>query len=268
MRRISIAMIFTLLLSLLVGCSTMEESNSESNLPYEIIVENGVSYLIMEEIENKTDNFNAQIDRSIYFASVEEMINDINTGNFSDEELYYLSHYPKDDFGRIRVCNMDELLVPVVPAPLELTGIIWNGQWYTYVLGRNDDDTTYKMLLDTREQHEETIDFDANFASKTTCDVHSQTTEEDRNATVTYYTNLLGKDCKGVYYTVGEGEGTVHVWEDYAFVDEAYKLEYIHIICSDNGVYFHYYSTSETDRPSMEWLSQFGIREYMETEVA
>ena len=258
----------SLVILFLIIFASRPDVSTTPNLPYEIVVENSVLYLVMDEIENKPDNFNVQVDYSIYFGSVDEMMTDIKTGNFTEEELYFISHYPKDDLGRIQVCNFDSFLVPAVPTPLKLTGICWNGLWFTYLLGCEGNDTVYAMLLDTKEQYEETIDFNANFATKTTCKVHSQTTEEDRNATATYYTNLLGEDSKVVYYTIGEGDSAIHVMEDYVLKNEIYELTYISITCSDNGTYFHYYSTTETERPSVVWLSLFGIREYKETATA
>lgn len=270
MRKISWFIALVLGISLLSGCSTIQTSSQTDPIPYDIVVENGISYLLLNEagIKLPSNNINTQIDHTIYFGSVNEMMTDIKTGNFTEEELYYISQYPKDDLGRVQVCNFDNFLVPTAPAPLKLRNICWNGLWFTYILGCEGDNAVYTMLLDTKEQYEETIDFNANFASKTTCTVHSQTIEEDRNATATYYTNALGQQSKAVYYTIGEDNNVIHILEDYVLNGEIYELAYISLACSDNGKYFHYFSTTETERPSVEWLSQFGLREYVETEVA
>jgi hypothetical protein len=264
-----------LVLTILLGCSVEKTPISKCDLPYEIIKENGISYLDLDDNSSETkiedtagDAAGSFVGYSISFESPGELINDIKLGNFTEDELEALNHFPTDALGRVQVCNLEKFIVPSVPSSIELKHIFWNGTYFMHVLRGKDNDTVCHMKTFTYDQYEEEVDLAKNFHTRTTCKVHSVVTEEDRNATVTRFTNLLDKECKRIYYTITVGDKTLHISENYTLGDTADVLDNVQICGSDNGEYFYYMLDSLSERPSVEWLSKFGLREYVETEVA
>jgi hypothetical protein len=94
---------------------------------------------------------------------------------------------------------------------------------------------------------------------------------EDRNATVV--THISGvydgiRERKTVYYTLKDSNKEVFVCEDYSYAEDEVPY-FIEMYGTENGVNYRVsFAVEGQDRPSVEFLMSFGVREYVETEIA
>lgn len=272
MRIISVFCVFLLLASLAVGCSFEKSFAPTVTLPYEIIENDNEYCLVMRCVSSEVDDgvTSSQIcvPSDIVFDSINEMIDDIKTGNFSQNELDILASFPRNNENQIQICNINELYVPILPNDLSVEKVFWRGMDYCFLLNLTNGTGRRRMHVYTPEKFQEATDIARNFPNATECKVQSISTEAERNATVTYYINGIGKESKHIYYNITKEAKTLHIVENYILEESKNTPNSVRIYGSDNGVYFYYWLASLTERPSVEWLSQFGIREYVETSTS
>lgn len=265
MKKVHKCLAVALVFLLLSGCSA-------NTNPYEIVHEDGNYYLVISnnESEDLANEASGQIMGSvIYFASMDEMVSDINTGNFTKDEMEMISSFETDDAGRIIICDLSKLYVPILPDSVTVKKIKWTGTSYTYYLRCGDGEQFHSMkIYNSVESYNHDVDYYSNFADQTSLEVKSVSTEPSRNATVCTFTDRMGTDCQGVYYTITEGNKTLYIWEAYPLEETSEYPYIIRIFGSNNGICFEFFLSPMHERPSVEWLSQFGIREYVETSTS
>ena len=264
MRKImNIIIVGIFVLLCLTGCST-----SNADMPYDITQENGDYYLIMKEtLDDNSGSTSSEITvaPAITFGSVAEMKHDIQTGNFTEFELEQLSRFTKDEAGRIKICNLDNLYAPQFPATLSEYRVIWDGESYAFFI----TGTGGQINILSKESFDAEVDSQNDFEKNTKFKILGKSVESDRNATVyTYYDHRSKHQMKRVFYTISGDSGIM-------YADELYDLTLsdtlpisVRTIGSDNGVYFRVVFSQPKERPSVEWLSQFGLREYVETSIS
>lgn len=264
MRRImNIIKVGIFVLLSLAGCIS-----SNANMPYDITQENSEYYLIMKEtFENNSSNTSSGMIAapSITFHSVSEMKHDIQTGNFTEFELEQLSRFTKDEAGRIKICNLDNLYAPQFPTTLGEYSVVWDGDSYTFFITNAE----IQINILSKEAFDAEVDSQNNFEKNTKFKILAKSVESGRNATVyTYYDHRSKHQMKRVFYMISGDSGTI-------YADELYDLTLsntlpisVHIIGSDNGVHFRVAFQRPKERPSVEWLSQFGLREYVDTSIS
>ena len=270
--------VLLLVAALLTGCSagpkTMQIAPTEPliDLPYEIICNNGEYYLQMEEgvaEENETEGTFSEDGPIIRFDSIDEMFQDIVTGNFTEEELDNLAKFPKAEDGHIVICNPYKLYDAYTPEQSAMKRITWVGYTYGFeffdIFGGN-----CSMDCELSDEIKDSIIADfASSAKKPNLTVLSEEQIEDRNATViTWKDGLTEQEKKYLYYTIEEGNKEIFVWECYVHSTDTAPGAIV--ICgTENGVNFYVSLVGELrERPSVEFLMGFGFREYVETEVA
>ena len=94
---------------------------------------------------------------------------------------------------------------------------------------------------------------------------------EDRDSTVTYYTTVAG-EFKRVCYKLEQGEKTLYVAEKYClegytdYTNNNVSLDIpksITILGEQENEYFRIYLSKLEQRPSEEYLLEFGLRELL-----
>lgn len=266
---------------LLVGCSAGAPSSEQmqtappEDLPYEIICDNGNYYLLLEDsiARENVDEDSLSAERPhIEFASMDEMLKDIKTGDFTESELKELSQFKTDDDGRTSICDISKLYDAYTPERYDVKRIDWFGYDYSFAFREEDGDSRCSMSVNALE-----IDNEEAFAERIddcTSDPNFQLISvervEDRNATVTtYMSGGTGKveERKIVYYTIKESNKELYVHEEYLFSSDSTPFA-ITIFGTENGIDFTVFLSFVQERPSVEYLLGFGFREYVETEVA
>lgn len=265
--------------ALLAGCSagvgTSQSALAEPtyDLPYEIMRDDDGYYLLLED-DIVTDDLEGSFSEespNIKFGSMEEMVQDIRTGNFTDDELKVLSEFVKDDDGRIDICNLSKLYNAYTPDKFDNNRIIWTGNTYTFEFLNNDNKyycAIYGEISNTDK--EKAIEDLINGSKLQDATVLSREQKEERNATVVTYSMIqvgITYERKMMYYTIENGNKNVFVVEKYALSTDTVP-SIIEMFGIENGVNYYVGMTYPQERPSVEYLMGFGFREYVETEVA
>lgn len=208
---------------------------------------------------------------SVYMESGSTARSDIMSGNFSDVDMNNMRiHYILR--GPIKVGDMDELYDPIYP---ECNGykLKWglNSTLHSsYLFDFGDTATSVMMSSSTEAQME---NFKHYFDNKNISDNYGKLVatyaDEARNGTVYHFAkeyglgdNKMTLDRYFVIYEVSDAERTLYVLEEYHSNNpqisapttvEAYGVH--------NGICFYLYISSPAERPSVEWLSSFGLKE-------
>ena len=144
-----------LVIAMLAGCSTKElvsqpaQTEPSIDLPYEIIRDDDGYYLLLDD-SSTTDNeaeVSSQLLKFIHFGSMDEMVRDIKTGNFTEKELLILSIFPKDEDGRTILCDLSKLYDAYAPEQLGEKSITWYGNRYTFSFGDKEKELHYNMRI-------------------------------------------------------------------------------------------------------------------------
>ena len=76
------------------------------------------------------------------------------------------------------------------------------------------------------------------------------------------------RERKTVYYTLKDSNKEVFVCEDYSYAEDEVPY-FIEMYGTENGMNYRVsFAVEGQDRPSVEFLMSFGVREYVETEIA
>lgn len=269
-----------LVIAMLTGCSTNGpasqpvQTEPPIDLPYEIIRDDDGYYLLLDDscaTDDEVEGSFSQVALLIEFGSMDEMVQDIKTGNFTEKELRILSEFRKDEDGRTILCDLSKLYDVYTPEKFDEKKILWRGGSYRFALLSTGSDLQGRMsngISDSSKEEaiEKLISCDGvvNFTLLSTEQI------EDRDATVITFTseNYYGlKDHKRVYYTIGDENKDAFVCETYTPSTDAVP-SIVYIYGTENGMNYVVSLTKLQERPSVEFLMGFGVREYVETEVA
>ncbi len=273
MKKNNLTLLFVCILSLalvLSGCSSeTEELTQYSNSLYSITVE-GTQYCLTATTDLSSVNTRAVI-RFPTFSSIAEMRQGILSGSFTKENLFALTRASAN--GKIEICDLDNLFHCTTPSDFRINKIMWGGKYYQFNLTnisggslqgsvRCLDKETY-----TNRFNNEYMDF----LSNPNVTVTGQEKIEDRSATVYYTTTDLAK-LKRICYQLQEGDKHLYIREEYLLEHYSIPLSTsstvpvrIYIWGTDNSGYFYGGFRDFSERPSVEWLFQFGLTPYVAT---
>ena len=266
-----------LIIALLSGCSAtppLAQQLPKENpveMPYDIITENGESYIVLRDsteaeiIENATVCELAPI---ICFDSISEMLQDIKTGNFTEEELYQLKRFKTDDTGRTMICDLSKLWDGCTPDDFDSQRIEWGGSGYsiTYYDSESELHATFDCTF-TKESLDNAILEEKAWVNRDGHTMVSTSQDTERNATIyiyEYYNHMykVKKQNKEIHYTITGDNMELFVRECYNDSDVPRSID---VFGEKNGYYFCVMLYHLQERPSVEWLSQFGVQDFVET---
>lgn len=172
----------------------------------------------------------------ITFASFSEMQQDIRNGNFTAGEFESLLLFERNTKADIIITDPDELYEPVLPDDCTINLIYWYGDHYSVEFNHKEMGSLRIRLFDNIEEAYEGYNFNGRY-HKTEL-------------------NISGK--------------TIHVIEH-----SSKDHDYISVIGQENGKVFnfglsYYHKTEVTPELTpefLEWISQFGVRKYVDTET-
>ncbi|MBE6639790.1 MAG: hypothetical protein E7616_10185 [Ruminococcaceae bacterium] len=241
---------------------------TDTNAGYEIEMINGEYYVVFEEEKYKNNVNASQVEPYLTFSSVSEMKDKVLNGKLTEEEIKTMSTFSKDETGRVKVCNFEKLYIPSLPEDVVFTGqIVWAGETY-YPSLKSDSCGVHTFAVQTKELYDyklkDTIDKIHNNKLVT---ITETIQTEERNAMVYLHTTSAG-EFKRVEYKITTDKGAIFVAENYRLetiytteqISETipYRVE-LHGNLGDH--YFYCSISNPTERPSVEWLSSFGLVE-------
>ena len=200
------------------------------------------------------------------FRSVKEMKDTIINGSFTQEQHDYLIKALSNINGRVYVFDIDDLHEATYPTDLDMT-LYFHGGSYSWRTNKDDDDSlSVSMYFTSEEIFASNRDLEDSLRSSKNTEVTSVTTTEDRDATIIDYIRFNGDVIKAIIYTIETDEKTLVIVEEHyiEYEDKSQKPYEVTIYGHEADEYFSVRLYNLTERPSVEWLSQFGIKEYVD----
>ena len=241
-----------------------------SSSGYQLLNKDGNYYILLDSQTESGSDMELFARPTITFSSFKEMRSDILTGNFTNAELQQLSLFQKDDSGAVRICNIDKLYEPTYPSDFDTLSIKWHGYYYNYELFGNSFPNGLNMDLIPEKRYTINEDPIAYYSNNLTngASITSVTKTSDRNATIIEYTTPDNRPIQVVWYRIETDSKTILVYETYDPSKATDSLLHVELYGAQAGQYFEFFYLNPPERPSLEWLSQFGIREYVETSTS
>lgn len=249
----------------LLGC-TGDNTNDNviaENDHYRIEAAGEKYYLSLKGTGSDTSVPGACVEQpAVRFSSLKEMKEDILTGNFTEAEVKELQRFSKNEEGKVEICSMQKLYEPAFPSDLEIKSVVWTGRSYNFVIGFKTVSTGSVWFTMNHTEF-------SNYLAEFNTTYGSVETVEDRNATIDSYRAGSGKDVRLIKYTITTvNNTTLYINECYSLDESSTVPNYVQILVDSGGIYLFGTVNSFESRPSVEWLSKIGVREYVETEVA
>lgn len=252
----------------------IDKNDNQPKLTYDIIEINGQYYLnfnnYSKEQGTTTNGFALDF---IEFSSISELKSTIKSGTLQGWQLDIIKEsFPKDDTNGIKICNINNLYRPILPTSMKNTSVAWMGENYTFVI--ESEIANGDFHYHTKEQYDGR--YKKNYSdrlSSSSVTVKNEGTTSERNATI-YDISTSAGDFQFIRYSLSTASKTL-------VVDEIYRLRmndeslatsantpyFITIYGIENGVHFVVELSELEERPSVEWLMSFGIKEYVPTEI-
>lgn len=254
----------------LAGCGKQSLNTRviTSNEDYSIVTDGDGYYLVFDEnSENANDITASEVAPTLSFKSIVEMKEKVLGGQLSEEEISILGQFAKNDADKIKVCDFNNLFDAVIPKNAAVKEVNWSGgERYVFDIDFADMEGNASLRVHTEESYQSVFE---TYHTGLSNNGNLHITEiEDRNATEYSYTTATAK-CKTVSYVLHSNGFEL-------LVDETYVLEInddlknlistsetvpvdIRILGTNENGWFEVYLYSLTERPSVEWLSAFGL---------
>ena len=257
-----------LVIILFAGCAQKETPYISNE--YVLEYENDKCYMLFkgEKVEEKDSLVCIPLFFGLNFTSLDELKDTIINEKFTDGQLNVIRRdFTNKDTKKIQICNPNKLYQAVYPEKYEATMLVWEGLTYGWVF---DDKEISSISYITKERFD--YSYKQDFSDFTEMQTVSKTEKiEDRDSTVTYYTTVAG-EFKRVCYKLEQGEKTLYVAEKYClegytdYTKNNVSLDIpksITILGEQKNEYFRIYLSKLEQRPSEEYLLEFGLRELL-----
>ena len=256
-----------LVIILFAGCAQKETPYISNE--YVLEYENDKCYMLFkgEKVEEKDSLVCIPLFFGLNFTSLDELKDTIINEKFTDGQLNVIRRdFTNKDTKKIQICNPNKLYQAVYPEKYEATMLVWEGLTYGWVFDNSYGNINYI----TKERFD--YSYKQDFSDFTEMQTVSKTENiEDRDSTVTYYTTVAG-EFKRVCYKLEQGEKTLYVAEKYClegytdYTKNNVSLDIpksITILGEQENEYFRIYLSKLEQRPSEEYLLEFGLRELL-----
>ncbi|MBQ7375580.1 MAG: hypothetical protein IJW52_01700 [Clostridia bacterium] len=255
------------------------------NLNYSIIEEDGKNYFVFDDPEMYApptipDGFNISVIAPVAkFTSLKELIYYVNNGTLTEEQRRAIALFEKDENGRIKICDFEDMYLPRLPLDCTIGDVIWYGDSYKFNIEVTKAKIAYFDIL-SKEDYDRKL-LKTNYTDKfSNPNITVISTEKDEyGKTITYYTTDAGyfKEIRYSYSEVGKE----------LFIVEFYCLEAngshkdlignympisdtipssVEILGIENGKYYEVSLFNFSEKSTFDWLISFGITKYVETE--
>lgn len=268
---------FTLFFS---ACSIETVRTVETD-SYTIEWKNGVGYLNFKNGNEKDDLYLdgcIQYSGTIEFDSVSDLRETLTQETLDEDQLFTIRNFfPRSEDGRILIIDPQKIAIPTLPPDMMIRSVTLSGTSCTFYIAPPNYETSPvgfrgPFRFSTPKEHEDNMKYLQNFGntfdSKDGYELISKTTTTDRNATIYEYITPAGT-FRQIHYVITDGDKTLHIRENYRIApppDATYPVETsetvpieLRVYGSVGENYFSVSSYSLTARPSIEWLSAWGV---------
>lgn len=198
------------------------------------------------------------------FDSISDMREKIKNGDIPDRQIEALKAHSTSNL--LEICDPNDLYDLAVPNKLTYDYIHWYGDAYSFEFDGTDF-LGYVVCCDQETFDQQFNEEYVSFLNKN-CSVVNDAFVEDRNAREVHYVTHAA-ELKKVLYNFTTEQSNMYVVESYVlsyFNNDALKIKTsdtvpnsIRIFGSDGENYFYGWFKGFEERPSVEWLSSFGL---------
>jgi len=240
------------------------------NNNYIIKKDNGKTLLQFKKFTIETlNNGTYEMEANILpiFRNLKEMKSNILEGSIDEKYLKGLQRFANEEYV-LEICDLDSLSDVRLPNDVTLDHVTWHGKDYSYSIAWNCGTGSVRYLTED-EYYSNALPECSKLDLVDSVKIRYTEYIEDRQANATVYmaghqlyTNLL--------YQIVDENRILYVSETYVGgADGGYPPRTIRICGEENGVYFYgffliAYDDPAAVRPSVEWLSSFGLTPYVE----
>lgn len=255
---------------------------SFSTPDYKVIVIDGKCYLNFtdgNEAETNSDftndsNMSMIFDDFIRFDSLAEMKHKLVHNELTDEQRNIIKNSFTLSENGFEICNVQELIQPVVPADLSLGSVYLYGEEYSFSLIESTANPQMSAIINFGniskwdQYYQECMDV----IEKNQLDSHETNTFDGAPCEIFVYTTNTAQ-IKEVYLTLPSTEQNASTYivltyvlqlnSDLLPVSDTIPLN-IHLFGEKNGIHFDCLVQGLTEAPTVEWLSSFSIAPYVD----
>ena len=262
------------ILVLLIICSTIICATACDKAPYDIIEKDGKHYISFNsDTQDKvatSDGVNYSVAIVLpQFTDIGQMKNTIEKHKLGNNELRAVQLAQGEKGDLLEICNLDNLCDVRMPQGMTLHHVTWEGSSYSFDLRSQNTESCY---VDCEIAEEYSYFFQKYYAnSPYSKDLAYDFREEksyDPEGTQIFYQTGAG-DFKVVKYEIREENRILYVSEEYRLtnyrgtLDTSTTVPYrIKMFTEENGAFVTVSIYEPTERPSVEWLSSFGVTPY------
>ena len=264
MKKLSMFISLTLISAFLFGCSAST---------YRILEDDGQYYLILGNRSESNANAGSEIQvdalgpvYTVHFDSIAEMKSDIESGNFTERELEIISNFDKNEQGRIQICDISKLYEPVFPYPFDSYTVYWSGDYYDFTSSISNSEMYANFNPCSQDYINKKIDYFTHLENNEGLTVHSKVVDDINNViTYDYTVNDSGLQVHIACHRVISNNKELFVVFTNRTNDAVIIPPSIRIYGKENDQCFYVFIYDPSYVFSIDELSQFGIREYVET---
>lgn len=275
-------MVFCLLAFGFYGCSQKEVHEDSatiiSNDKYTLLKSpDGTFSMIFPESKTPAhDNSGTQVNEMLYvpvFSSVEEMKSKLLSGDIPEQQIEGLRHISAGTSNVLKIANPEAFCEATLPDDMEVSEIYFYGTYYTQNVQSETGINGYVEEVETVQAFKEIIKEGYPLGLGENTEILSVQHIKDRNAQVTTY-HLQNGYHTLVSYEIHQDNATTYVVEhydgnyDYSDVFTSSESDpipsTIRFFKEEHGLYLKGFLYSLPSRPSVEWLSSFGLTPYVE----
>ena len=227
----------------------------DENTDYSLSVVDGRNYL-------NFDGGNAassSIKDTVYFETVDAMVTAIRTNSLSPDQCETIRNsFPQDENG-IRIVDLDHVFDAALPDELISRGVIWEGPSYAFEFD-DENGVSGNLRVLTKEDYETLYaDQYTAFFDRAGITVLSRGNVADRNAEVVLYEAQDGTR-RAIRYALANGVTVVETYFAPGGTSSAIPVT-VELYGETDAAAFYAELYELTERPTVEWLSRFGLTE-------
>lgn len=212
---------------------------------------------------------------TISFESLSDMRKTIKENRFTESQAAIIKtsrSFKKDENG-IKICNPDKLYQPVLPDHLKTEGVICAGETYSIIINGDGKFSPGYAHFFTKESFDASWEKNKDYSLYTDMAIKKDEKVGDIPATAYYFSTSSCDIRQVVYFTEVNGK-KLRIIEEYilrADADSDLRVsavlpDVIRIYGEEKGQYYEIYLAQLNFKPTVDWLLQFGIEEYKDTE--
>ena len=227
----------------------------DENTDYSLSVVDGRNYLNF----GGGNAASSSIKDAVYFETVDAMVTAIRTNSLSPDQCETIRNsFPQDENG-IRIVDLDHVYDAVLPDELISMGVEWEGPSYTFEF--YDENGVFGNLRVLTKEDYETLYADqyTAFFDRAGITVLSRGNVADRNAEAVLYEAHDGTR-RAIRYALANGVTVVETYFAPGGTSSAIPVT-VELYGETDAAAFYAKLYELTERPTVEWLSRFGLTE-------